>query len=272
MAKLLIGYDVECRWDKEITRHFMGKMLQVHGQLGAPCTLFVTGAVLERDAAAFQAASEVDWLDIQQHTYSHVLLKTVFMDNGEEVKVWPGASLDEIQEEVVKTNALFQQILGRPCIGITGPYAYYRGLGDRPDILQILREEGIRFTRTWGRNEKDWQPVPFDIQPFWYQAQGFPEMLEFPINGWQDCIWRERNGWDNREGYLEHLKSGIDTIAETDLIWSYVQHDWSSVREDPEMEITRRFLEYALEHDVEVATYTQVYEEMKSSRRDPCCG
>ena len=72
-----------------------------------------------------------------------------------------------------KTSALLAEHLGVQCIGLTGPWCYYRGLRDRPDILQVLWEEGIRFTRTDGRNERDWHPVSLDLQPYWYDA-GLP--------------------------------------------------------------------------------------------------
>ena len=53
-----------------------------------------------------------------------------------------------------------------PCIGLTGPWCYYRGLRDRLDILQVLWEEGLRFTRADGRNEHDRHPVAIDVQPY----------------------------------------------------------------------------------------------------------
>src|SRR5215212_5052451 len=55
---------------------------------------------------------------------------------------------------------------GRPCIGLTGPWCYYRGLRDRLDILQVLWEEGLRFTRADGRNEHDRHPVAIDVHPY----------------------------------------------------------------------------------------------------------
>jgi hypothetical protein len=30
-------------------------------------------------------------------------------------------------------------------------------------------------------------------------------------------------GWDNRDGYLNHIKQDLDYIAEHDLVWGYAQ-------------------------------------------------
>ena len=103
---------------------------------------------------------------------------------------------------------MLRTTLGVECIGLTGPWCYYRGLRDRPDILQVLWEEGIRFTRTDGRNERDWHPVAIDLQPYWYDALGFPEMLEIPIHGWHDCVIRgEVLGWEDLDGYVASVQA-----------------------------------------------------------------
>ena len=109
-----------------------------------------------------------------------------------------GGSLKVIRKEVKMANNSLKKYLDVTCQGIRGPYGYYRGLSDRPHILLILHEEGIRFTSTYLRNEDDWQPVPLEAQPFWYGLQGFPDMLEIPgarLGG----LYLERRQWMERE-------------------------------------------------------------------------
>ena len=144
---------------------------------------------------------------------------------------------------------------GADCRGLTGPYCYYRGLVDRPHILEILWEEGIRFTRTWGRNEKDWQPVELDVQPFWYAPQGFPAMLEVPIHGWQDISLRKTVGWSNYQGFLDGTFPYMDTAAQDGLVFSFCTHDHSSTREDPRMVITESVLRHATDLKMTPTTY-----------------
>ncbi len=267
-ATMLLGYDVEHRGaDGEITRRFLARAAELHAELQIPATFFIVGQTLERNAGAFEALLGHPWLDFQQHTYSHVLLKTVCQENTAGTRVWRGGTLEQIRDEVNRTSQLLKDLLHVDCLGITGPYGYYRGLKDRPDILEILHEAGIRFTRTFGRNECDWQPVPYEWQPFWYAPQGFPDMLEFPIGGWQDCILREELGWANLDGYGARLREDMDYIAARGLVWSYCQHDWSSIREDPEMRLTRDILCYARGKGFAFQTYRDYYQRLAPQRR-----
>jgi hypothetical protein len=154
-----------------------------------------------------------------------------------------------------------------PCIGLTGPWCYYRGLRDRPDILQVLWKEGIRFTRTDGRNERDWHPVSIDLQPYWYDALGFPDVLEIPIHGWHDCVIRDEVlGWDDVDGYVESVRPYLDRAAAEDSIFSLCQHDWSSIRADPQMRATEALIHYAQERGLRFMSYRACYDECKDRR------
>ncbi|MBI2914626.1 MAG: polysaccharide deacetylase family protein, partial [Firmicutes bacterium] len=231
-----------------------------HRELEAPATFFIAGRTLEHSLDAFGRLLPHPFFDLQQHTYSHVLLKTVCMETGGKVQVYRGGSLDQIREEVGRTNRLFRDNLGIVCRGITGPFGYYRGLSDRPDVLEVLHDEGIGFTRTYGRNEKDYQPVSFGVQPFWYEPQGFPHMLEIPFQGWQDVYLRARYGWDNPQDYDDHLRRDCDTVAESGGTWSYCTHDWSSTKADPELGFIRDLVQYARCSGLTLMTHKAFYE------------
>ncbi len=259
MSTLLIGYDVECGHDPEITRRFLRKAQEVH--LEHPCTLFLVGQVIENNLRDLEALAGNPMFDLQQHTYSHRLLKSVCIDQGDgKIQFIAGMPLAEIEDEVGRASDLIRRHFGRECTGITGPWAYYRGLSDRPDILEVLHRLGIRFTRTYGRDHHDFQPVSFSIQPFRYEAQGFPEILEFPIHGWQDVYWREINGWANLEGYSRHLRACLKHVAGHKLVWSYGSHDWSSIRDDPEMSIIRSLIRGAERHGAKIMSYLEYSE------------
>jgi hypothetical protein len=112
----------------------------------------------------------------------------------------------------------------------------------------------------------DWQPVSLDVQPFWYAPQGFPDMLEVGITGWQDCILRDQVGWTNHDGYLRVALAHLDETARHDLVWSYVQHDWSSIRDDPDMHITETLLRAAQDRSVEIVHYATYYQRRRAQR------
>ena len=266
---MLIGYDVEAGGAEDVTPRFLEQARALHDRLGVPATLFIVGQTLEQWVPEFQAIAADPLFDLQQHTYSHQLLKTVHIDDGKSIRVVRGVSLEETRQEVRKTSELLHKHLGIECIGLTGPWCYYRGLRDRPDILQVLWEEGIRFTRTDGRNEHDWHPVSMDLQPYWYEALGFPEMLEIPTHGWHDCVIRaEVLGWEDLEGYMESVKPYIDRAASEDKVFSLCQHDWSSICEDPQMHATEMLIRYAQAQGVRFMTYRAYYEEYNTCWRD----
>lgn len=258
IATLLIGYDVESQ-DPGITGRFLKKAGKVHRALKVPCTMFLVGRTLEKNINNCQDLAKNELFDFQQHTYSHILLKTVVMETQDKIKVVKGSSLSQIEEEIKKANELVKKYLNVECIGLRGPWGYYRGLSDRPDILEILHNSGTRFTSTYGRNEKDFQPVDFEVQPFWYSPQGFDDMLEVPVQGWQDIYLRDKYGWANLDAYLKHIKEELDYIFDHNLVWGYCQHDWSSIRNDPDMSVTRQIIEYALRKEIKVMSYGEYY-------------
>jgi peptidoglycan/xylan/chitin deacetylase (PgdA/CDA1 family) len=266
MATMLIGYDVESPHD-EVTTAFLRQAEAVHASLGVPATLFIRGQNLERNPAAFEGVAANPLLELQQHTYSHMLLKTVCQRNDEGVTIFRGGSLDEIQADVARASALLKEHLGVACTGLAGPYCYYRGFSDRPEILEILWELGIRYTRAFGRNDQDWMPVPLAWQSFWYEPQGYPEMLEVMTHGWHDCLLRPLVGWTDLEGYLDLVRPLIDQAAEEDLVYSYCAHDHSGIRDDPEMAIITGLIEHAQGRGLDLKSYGEFYEKKKAARQ-----
>lgn len=253
-ATFLIGYDVE-HLDPRVTRRFLGRAVELHREYQVPATFFVLGETLERNVAALAQIVGDHLFDVQQHTYTHKPLKTLVQRNRTGTELITGGSLERIREEVTRTSDLLASRLGVQCTGLTGPYGYYRGLSDRPDILEVLWDCGIRFLRTDARDEHDWQPVPFDVQPYRYELQGYPQMLELGIQGWADCLLREELGWRDHAGYLAEVERGLDLIAERGLVWSYLQHDWSSLRADPNLALTESVLQAVREREIRTDTY-----------------
>lgn len=261
MATLLLGYDVEHN-KPEVTQAFLRQAERVHESYGAPCTLFVTGRTLEGNVHALrEIAARSDLFDIQSHTYSHVLLKTVCQNVDGEITIFRGSSIDVLCGEISKSVELTRELLGIEVKGLCGPYCYYRGLSDRPDVLEILHESGIRFTRTWGRNENDWQPTELSLQPFWYEPQGFGDILELPVHGWQDCIWRSHYGWADTRGFMDYQCELVDEAADRDIVLNLCAHDWSAIWDDPEMTIVQGILERARDRGMRVMSFKSYYEE-----------
>ena len=121
--------------------------------------------------------------------------------------------------------------------------------------------------RSWGRDSRGWNPTPFEEQPFFYEAHGHDDMLEIPIQGWHDTLWKAQHGWTNVWGYVAMLKESLREVLEHDYTWSFLAHDWSSIREDPEMSGIRAFIEYAVEQEgLTFASHSDFYEQALAER------
>lgn len=260
MGIILIGYDVEKSYNPEITNRFVELVVKSQRDLPVKSTFFILGRCIEASRDSLMRLKEEALFELQQHTYSHIGVKTLWQVKPDgSVRFEPGESAEIIEEEVCKTNQLLKNVFDVECCGIAIPRGFYRGLGDRPDLLAIFHRAGIRFMRSYSRNEMDWQPVSLGIQPFFYEVQGFPDILEIPVQGWQDCLWYEENGVTNKEGYLQYLKNTVDTVLENNFTWSFVQHDWSTVKYDPDFSITRQFILYAKKKGVTFMNHSEYY-------------
>jgi hypothetical protein len=68
--------------------------------------------------------------------------------------------------------------------------------------------------------------VPLDWKPFWYEPQGFPDILELYIHDYQDDFyWEMFANPSPGETYQDHLRRVAECVAEEDLVWSVASHD-----------------------------------------------
>jgi len=276
-AALLIGYDVERipgrvpgeKWvgepvPEDATDVFLENALRIHEEVGVPATIFILGCKIERHRRQLEKCLASGLFEIAQHTQDHYPLKTVLEDIPDGVYL-PGLRFDKIEEQLARPVELLERHLGVRCRGVTAPYSYYRGLADRPDILEIVARHGMVYTRSSGRNSHDYFPLGWEVQPSWYRRQGFPDMLEIPMQGWIDAQWRREHGWSNWAPYNEYLKGRVDEAVAGGWCWSHCQHDWTSVFHDGSLTWTRKFLEYAAGR-IPVMTHHNFYLEALRAR------
>lgn len=274
-SKLLIGYDVERipgrvpgeKWvgrkvPEDSTSVFLKRIVEVHKELQVPATIFMVGCNIEKHLSELEKCLASGMFEIAQHTQEHYPLKTVVEETGSRVFL-RGLDFDRMEEQIGRPVALLKKYLGVECKGITAPYTYYRGLSDRPDILEIISKSGMVYTRSYGRNSLDYFPLDWEIQPFFYDRQGFPGILECPVQGWLDAQWRHDNGWEKWEEYNSYLKTQVDRLESMNMCWSHLQHDWTSILFDENLHWTRKFIEYAAQK-MEIKTYYDYYNWKKN--------
>ena len=95
-------------------------------------------------------------------------------------------------------------------------------------------------------------------------TRGFPDILEMPVNAWQDVMYREQYGIKDIQGYLAYLKTILDYTDEHNLTWGLGFHDFTATGYDPQMSIVSGLLEYAQKKNVPVMSCKDYYQECKS--------
>jgi peptidoglycan/xylan/chitin deacetylase (PgdA/CDA1 family) len=281
VATLLIGYDTEsaavgeglarfigpevpqyrAALDPDSTRRGVALLERLHRELEAPCTFFVCGRTLLHALDAFEPIAASPLFDIQQHTYSHVVFRDVrYQAEGAEAEaVIPETPHVALHEELRFTSDLLRRYLGRDCIGVRTPFGYYRGLRDRPDLLEIVRDTGHRFVTSWGRNEENGNPTPW-VQPFRYEEEGYGDLLEIPFQFWLDGVWFDVHGYDQGAEFGRALRGAIDEIAEQDLVFATAFHEWVALEADEEgTRWIRTLIEHARERGVEIKSYAEYW-------------
>jgi len=276
---IVFGIDVETASEDAVGFAKYGAAL--FRDLGAAVTWYLTGKTLERHADVFRPFEQDDLIELQGHTYDHVLLKTVLMRIPPGLRIhgstgWHlqrGAAPAQVDEDLAKCQRVFREVLGRPATALTGPWGYYRGLGDRPDLLEIVRRHGFRILRTFARNAEDGQPVPLEWQPFFYDVQGFPEILECMVHDYQDDFyWRAFVQPGKGQTYFDHLKAVARKVAEEDLTWSLCSHDHGCATKEGFEKKGRWFrslIEYARGLNIRFLSISEYYKEMYSKTYGP---
>jgi len=247
---ILLGYDVESA--SENTDGFLAGAEILHDKYEVPWTIYLTGQTVETRTEAVLKVRDNPLLTICQHTYSHMLMKSIHMQPGDGKPVHgqspnfflKGGTLEEVRDEITKTQGIVRDLLGIECRGLTGPWNYYRGLSCDPGLLQIVQDNGIKWVRMDGRDYRDCQPVPFTRQPYFYSDQGFPEILELGLQGYQDDFYWDRFD-DRRYGdtYQDYLYAMIEEVAENDWIWNIASHDHETPTKEAFFETKGKWIE-----------------------------
>jgi hypothetical protein len=287
VATILVGYDTETAAVGEALSLFtespnfplyakalepvtcaeaLDLLRDVHASVGVPATLFVCGRTLLHALEPVRAAHASGLFDVQQHTFSHVPFKDiVYSPEPGLVGTIPAAPRLALLEELSFTSRLLRDHVGVECVGVRTPFGYHRGLRDRPDLLEIVREAGLRYVTSWGRNEENGNPTPW-VQPFTYEAEGYPDVLELPFQFWLDVVWFDQHGYDTGPAFLDALRGAVDHVAEHDLVYGACFHDWVMLASDERRTgWLRGFLRYAVEQGVEVTSYTDYWRRLTTA-------
>jgi peptidoglycan/xylan/chitin deacetylase (PgdA/CDA1 family) len=290
---VLVSYDVEAasigegvgrigtgreRYNRSFERATTAKALEIiseiHSRYEAPFTTFVTGKTLLQAVEPYRkAVGELGKLiDVEQHTFSHVQFKDIsFEPSPGQLISYPAGTTELLEQEVKSGNEAVRRALGLRCRGIRTPFCYWQGLRGEKRKLEILRDNGLRFVSSFARNRHGGQPTPW-VQPYTYEGDGFPEMVELPVQSWFDGMWYSTFGWENTEAFKKLYRKNLDYVHRKNLVWGIVFHEWILVEQDePRTKVVQDFIKYAKEKGEEMLTnlqFSEVFRKQKGSERE----
>lgn len=274
MTRYVFHYDLESDLCVEAAK----VIAEIHRRREVPATFFILGRVIERHGEELRRIFGDDPLfDLQSHTYSHKLLKDNLMHGK-------GIGLDELREEIGRGKALVEEAFGRECIGVRSGCGFFKGMQGESERLRVIWECGVKFISTDLRGPAD--SIPSGLQQaYWYDEEGFPELLELPGHGWHDNVLKSfeprlclcwppvlRWGIPNRppespEEEIAVQRAWIDKAISLGLDYiSLIYHPHSIYRMSRDCRIVELLIEEVKSRDMPVTTYSGLYELYSSGR------
>jgi len=271
MTTYIPAYDLELM---ETPISALETIVKIHKKYDAPATFFIVGQLIEKDPDKYKVLLDDELFDIESHTYSHKLLK----DN---LTCGNGVSLQEIEEEIAKASRLLRATFKREILGLRTPVGFHNGLQGEKRVLHILWENGVRFVSSHLMGPFDTVPSPL-TQPYCYEEDGFPELLELPGHDWHDnvlkgyarvpMVWPPIFPWAVPRGIpqtpkeeFEVYKASIDYAIKHGLTYySPIFHPWSIYRFNPAAKTIDFLLGYARRKKMQISTYGRMYERLKT--------
>jgi len=252
--------------DRRFALNGLEIILRIHKKYEVGGTIFILGRLLELCNQEIKDLFSKYLLDIQQHTYSHILFKE------DKYRKRKPASLQDIKYEIKITNELIKKYLSIDVIGLSAPIGFHNGLKSEKEILKILKKEGIKFIKSDSRGLGNELPGPFIAngvlkQPYFYENG----ILELTGQGWHDCVIKGLISHEKpikiANNPVEELRYYIDDLnfaLKNDLMYSPTFHPWSIAMKDPKGFVIDNLIAYAIKKNVEIISASDLYHKMKA--------
>lgn len=293
---LSIGYDTERprgefattdegRQERRRILRFISLISTLYRELSLPRTHYCLGEAFHyhfQDVGADYLRRVMDVgnedVEVANHTYSHVPAKYL----SEYPRGTRILTSKEFEEDARLANDTLEEVLGVVPEAMRFCYCHDTDLSDNRDLLEALRRVGLRYISSWGRSaglkNALFGDVSLERQPKPYAMQGYPDIIELPVHGWQDIIFLPEKAKQFRRTDLldtkSHLSSRIlaEYIAVLEqamslatqegspdkIAVSLCMHPWAVMEWDPDLSITRRLLTKATSNTFQVVTQGQL--------------
>jgi signal transduction histidine kinase len=265
------AYDVEA--DPEVSATATRAVAAVHRRHQAPATFFIVTRLLETAGNEFRAILDDELFDVQSHTHTHARLKELTASGERQA----------LKRELELPRELIRNTFGREVQGLTTPGGYTDGLQGQGALLGRLHESEVRFVRSDARGPTETVPAPL-TQPYWYAAEGFPDVLELPPQLWHDNIlkgytegstrWPPAVPWgvpaappESPEQEFAVWRAGAEYAARNGLrVYMPTMHAWSMHRLSNDVRTLDLLLGHVRDLGMEVVSCREVYERARAGR------
>ncbi|MFC1712570.1 polysaccharide deacetylase family protein [Candidatus Poribacteria bacterium] len=252
------------------------KIVDVHHRYEMPATFFVVGKRLDENPTEYREILDDPLFEVASHTYSHRMLKN-------HPFCGPAATPEQRREEIFSGKASIEKVFERPCLGVRPGCSFVDGLKGAPDVLQLLKDSGLRYASSlaWG---PDYSLPALLTEPFSYAEDGFPDLWELPCHGWHDNLLKDNNHWGPRRltlwpplmpegippGFLVTPEDEFDVnrvfmekaIEENKTFVSLIWHPWSLDSFDPDMRMLELTFEHVRRLGLEPCTYADLFQQV----------
>jgi len=276
MTNYIFHYDLE---STDLCVKAAPVLAELHQKNNIPATFFILGTVLEQKGNELRSIfSDSPLFDIQSHTYSHKMLRNNRMHGA-------GISLEEMRKEIELGKKLVEDVFERPCIGVRSGCGFHRGFQGEVERLAILADADIKYFSSDLRGPADSIPAGL-VQAYWYDEEGFDELLEMPGHGWHDNVLKAKGGawlclpwppvlaWgapnrppETPEEEFAVQKVWIDRALKEKLDYvSLVYHPHSIYRMSEKCQTMALIMQYVQDEGIPTTTYSALYGRYAANR------
>jgi peptidoglycan/xylan/chitin deacetylase (PgdA/CDA1 family) len=198
------------KWDvsPECT-DYVRKLMDIADENGVKLQFFALGHSVEVSSEIFREILTHKY-HLQQHTYSHLSLLS---------------NIDQVMQEVNRTQRIFGKELGYRPVGLRAPGAYTHGITSRLELQEQLRAAGIQYVSTM----YDQTATMENMQPFLLPSG----LLEIPMYGYSDWNFALRPGATLRQ-WLTYVRDQVNQAYQKGLVYAPALHPCLEAALDPD--------------------------------------
>ncbi len=246
----------------EATKKYSVAAARLAREYGAVIHYFCVGRVLEQaDVGWLQEIAEMGH-PIGNHTYDHVnvmagkAVDTQFRFQRAPWLVRGKEAHEVIRENIEATAIALQTRAGIKENGFRTPGGFYRGLLDRPDLQEMMKELGFSWVSSLYPRHQAGMPkqepsdeVYADIVRAQQEAQPFTYpngLVEVPMSPISDVGGFRTNYW-KLPWFKKAIRMAAEWAIENGAVFDFLCHPSCMVVEDPQLETIRMLCELVRE-------------------------